>query len=150
MYDATYFEIGAALLQLYKSTTKMNFILMNHALPDTLSRNTPPEMITQNTTVNQATAQTSVIMKVIFFGITLALKKFHRNPQHRFFMFINSKYTSPFFLIFTYCINFLNLQGILRNYDPIGQMYVFCPLTSTFQQFARALINTKAYEPFFS
>ena len=43
-----------------------------------------------------------------------------RNPQHRF-QFINSKYTSPFFLNFTYCIKDTNMQGILRNYDPMRQ-----------------------------
>ena len=44
-----------------------------------------------------------------------------RQPHHRF-QFINSKYTSPFFLNFTYCIKDTNLHGILRNYDPITQM----------------------------
>ena len=42
-----------------------------------------------------------------------------RQPHHRF-QFINSKYTSPFFLNFTYCIKDTNLHGILRNYDPIN------------------------------
>ena len=54
-----------------------------------------------------------------------------RQPHHRF-QFINSKYTSPFFLNFTYCIKDTNLHGILRNYDPITQMYIFCPITKTF------------------
>ena len=54
-----------------------------------------------------------------------------RQPHHRF-PFINSKYTSPFFLNFTYCIKDTNLHGILRNYDPITQMYIFCPITKTF------------------
>ena len=54
-----------------------------------------------------------------------------RQPHHRF-QFINSKYTSPYFLNFTYCIKDTNLHGILRNYDPITQMYVFCPITKTF------------------
>ena len=54
-----------------------------------------------------------------------------RQPHHRFH-FINSKYTSPFFLNFTYCIKDTNLHGILRNYDPITQMYIFCPITKTF------------------
>ena len=53
-----------------------------------------------------------------------------RQPHHRF-QFINSKYTSPFFLNFTYCIKDTNLHGILRNYDPITQMYIFCPITKT-------------------
>ena len=36
------------------------------------------------------------------------------------------------FLNCTYCIKNTNLHGILRNYDPITQMYIFCPLTKTF------------------
>ena len=55
-----------------------------------------------------------------------------RQPHYRF-QFINSKYTSPFFLNFTYCIKNTNLHGILRNYDPVQQMYIFCPITKTFQ-----------------
>ena len=54
-----------------------------------------------------------------------------RQSHHRF-QFINSKYTSPYFLNFTYCIKKTNLHGILRNYDPITQMYIFCPITKTF------------------
>ena len=54
-----------------------------------------------------------------------------RQPHHRF-QFINSKYTSPYFLNFTYCIKDTNLHGILRNYDPITQVYIFCPITKTF------------------
>ena len=50
-----------------------------------------------------------------------------RQPQQ--ISMINSKYTSPFFLNFTYCIKDTNLQGTLRNYDPNTQMYIFCPLT---------------------
>ena len=55
-----------------------------------------------------------------------------RQPHHRF-QFINSKYTSPFFLNLTYCIKNTNLHGILRNYDPVHQMYIFCPITKVFQ-----------------
>ena len=54
-----------------------------------------------------------------------------RQPHHRY-QLINSKYTSPFFLNFTYCIKDTIFQGILRKYDPINQMYIFCPLTKTF------------------
>ena len=54
-----------------------------------------------------------------------------RHP-HPCFQFINSKYTSPIFLNFTYCIKGTNFQGILRNYDPITQMYIFCSHTKTF------------------
>ena len=51
-----------------------------------------------------------------------------RQPHHRY-QFINSKYTSPFFLSFTYSNKDTKF---LRNYDPITQMYIFCPLTRTF------------------
>ena len=53
-----------------------------------------------------------------------------RQPHHRF-QFINSKYTSIFFLNFTYCIKNTNFQGIFRNNDPIYQVYKFCPLIKT-------------------
>ena len=51
--------------------------------------------------------------------------------HHRRYQFINSKYTSPCFLNFTYCKDTkdTNLQGTLRNYDPLTQMYIFCPIT---------------------
>ena len=52
--------------------------------------------------------------------------------SHNRFQFLNSKYTSPFFLNFTYCIKDTKLHGILRNYDPVTQMYIFCPITKTF------------------
>ena len=54
-----------------------------------------------------------------------------RQPHHRF-QFLNSKYTSPIFLKFTYCIKNTKLYGILRNYDPVTQRYLFCPITKTF------------------
>ena len=54
-----------------------------------------------------------------------------RQAHHRF-QFINSKNTSPFFLNFTYCIKNTKLQVILRNSDPITQIYIFCPITKTF------------------
>ena len=54
-----------------------------------------------------------------------------RNSQHRFY-FIYSKYTSQFFLKLSYCIEDTKKQGILINYDPIRQIYIFCPLTRTF------------------
>ena len=44
-------------------------------------------------------------------------REFHLRSQH-----INSKYTSSFFLNFTYCIEDTNLPVILRNYDPITLM----------------------------
>ena len=54
-----------------------------------------------------------------------------RQPHHRF-QFNNSKYTVTFFLNFTYCIKITNLHGNLRNYDPVTQVYIFCPITKTF------------------
>ena len=54
-----------------------------------------------------------------------------RQPHHRF-QFFKSRYTSPFFLNITHFIKNTNLHGILRNYDPITQMYIFCPITKTF------------------
>ena len=54
-----------------------------------------------------------------------------RKPHHRF-QFFNSKYTSTFFLNFTYCIKNTDLHGILRNDDPVTHMYIFCPITKTF------------------
>ena len=53
------------------------------------------------------------------------------NLHHRF-MFSNSQYIPPFFLRSTYCIKTTNLQGILRNYHPVRQMYIFFPLTNNF------------------
>ena len=68
-----------------------------------------------------------------------------RQPHHRF-QFINSKYSSPFFLNFTYCIKNTNFQDILRNYDPVTQMYIFCPLTKTFNdEESRPLIIPHEY-----
>ena len=49
-----------------------------------------------------------------------------RQPHHRF-QFLNSKYTSLFFLNFTYCIKDTNLHGILRNYDPVNKCIYFVP-----------------------
>ena len=47
-----------------------------------------------------------------------------RQPHHRY-QFINSKYTSLFFLNFTYCIKSTSLHSILRSYDPITQMFIY-------------------------
>ena len=68
-----------------------------------------------------------------------------REPQHRF-TFLNSKYTSPFFLKFTYCIKNYNLHCILRNYDHIRLKYIFRPLTKSFDaDDSRALIFPHEY-----
>ena len=51
-----------------------------------------------------------------------------------------------FFLKFTYCIKNTNLQGILRNFDLITQMYICCPLTRTFnEEESRPLIVPHEY-----
>ena len=66
-------------------------------------------------------------------------------PHHRF-QFINSKYTSPFFLNFKYCIKNTNFQGNLQNYDSITQMYIFCSLTKNFNvEESRPLIVPHEY-----
>ena len=68
-----------------------------------------------------------------------------RQPHHRF-QLINSKYTSPIFLNFTLCIKNTYFQGILRNYDPVTKMYIFCPLTKTFNiEESRPLIVPQEY-----
>ena len=68
-----------------------------------------------------------------------------RQPHHRY-QFINSKYTSPFLLNFTYYIKDTIFQGILRKYDSITQMYIFCPLTKTFNvEESRPLIVPNEY-----
>ena len=61
-----------------------------------------------------------------------------RQPRHRF-QFINFKYSSPFFLNFTYCIKITKFQGILQNFDPVTQMFILYPLTKTF--------NDEEYRP---
>ena len=78
------------------------------------------------------TKQTHIYTYYRFLQNPFNLHTPSRQPHHRF-QFINSKYTSPFFLNFSYCIKNTNKQGILRNYDPITQIYIFCPLTKTFK-----------------
>ena len=69
-----------------------------------------------------------------------------RRQSHHRFQFINFKYSSPFFLNFTYCIKNTNFQAIFRNYDPVTQMYIFCPLTKTFNdEESRPLIIPDEY-----
>ena len=73
------------------------------------------------------------IHTVTIVSSKITLTSTHPLDNHTIvFQFINSKYTSPYFLNFTYCIKDTNLHGILRNYDPITQMYIFCPITKTF------------------
>ena len=46
----------------------------------------------------------------------------HNTPARQLryrFQYFSSKHTSQFFLNFTYCVKDTNLQGTLRNYDPI-------------------------------
>ena len=83
--------------------------------------------------MNIRTKQTHTYTYYQFIQNHYSLHTPSRQPHHRY-QFINSKYTSPFFLYFTYCIKGTNFQGILRNYDPITQMYIFCPLTKTFNE----------------
>ena len=53
------------------------------------------------------------------------------NPHHRF-MLINFKFTSRWFLNFTYCIKSKKNHGILRNYYSVRQINIFCPFTNHF------------------
>ena len=71
-----------------------------------------------------------------------------RQPHHRY-QFINPKYTSPLFLNFTYTIKDTKFQGILRNYDPIKQMYFFCLLIKTFnvEEFRPLTVPHKFLQP---
>ena len=59
-----------------------------------------------------------------------------RNP-HLPFIIINSKYTSPYFLSFSFCIKSNNLHGILRIYDPIRPHFMIL--------FHRTNFNHKRY-----
>ena len=53
-----------------------------------------------------------------------------RQTHHRF-QFLNSKYTSSFFLNFTEKL--LTFKAFsATSHDPVTQMYTFCPLTKTF------------------
>ena len=55
----------------------------------------------------------------------------HQDNHTTVFSFLTLNTLHHFFLNFTYCIKDTNLHGILRNYDPITQMYIFCPITKT-------------------
>ena len=91
------------------------------------------------------TKQTKTYTYYRFIQNHFHLHTLSRQPHHRF-QFINSKYSSPFLLNFTYCIKNTNFQGILRNYDPITQIYIFCPLTKTFNdKKSRPLISPHEY-----
>ena len=91
------------------------------------------------------TKQTHKTLIIVSSIIIFDLHTPSGQPHHRFH-FINSNYTSPFFLNFTYCIKNTNFQGILRNYDPITQMYIFCPLVKTFNvEESRPLIVPHEY-----
>ena len=84
------------------------------------------------------TKQTHTYTYYRFFQNHFSLHTLSLNSNHSF-QFIDSKYTSTFSLNFPFCIKNTNFQGILRNYHPITQMYVFCSLTKTF--------NVDEYEP---
>ena len=49
-----------------------------------------------------------------------------RQPHHRF-QFFNSKYRSPFFLNFTYCIKDTNLHGISATMTQLPKCIYFVP-----------------------
>ena len=65
------------------------------------------------------TEQTHTYIYYRFIQNHYTLHTTSRQPYHRY-QFINSNYTSPFFLKFTFCFKNTNFQGILRNYDPIN------------------------------
>ena len=78
--------------------------------------------------------RTKHILTHIIFLYKIILIYIH--PQDSPTIVFNSSTQSThhhFFLNFTYCIKNTNLHGILRNYDPVHQMYLFCPITKTFQ-----------------
>ena len=58
-----------------------------------------------------------------------------RQPHHLFqFLKIHVTIFAKFYILHT------NLHGILHNYDPVTQMYIFCPITKT--------INVEESRPF--
>ena len=89
-------------------------------------------LCTAHTTLCYALNKPTQIHIIASYKIILIYTLRQDNHTTDRFQFLNSKYTSPFFLNFTYCIKDTNLHGILRNYDPITQMYIFCPITKTF------------------
>ena len=91
------------------------------------------------------TKQTHTYTYYRFFQNHFHLHTPSRQPHHRF-KINNSKYSSSFFLNFAFCIKNTNFQGILRNYDPVTQMYTFCPFRKTFiDEKSRPLIIPHEY-----
>ena len=87
------------------------------------------------------TKQTHTYIYYKFIQYHFDLHTPSRQSHHRY-QFVNSNYTSPFFLNFTYCNKKTNFQGILRNYDPQW----FCPQTKTFnKEESRPLIVPHEY-----
>ena len=60
------------------------------------------------------TKQTNIYTYYQFIQNHYSLHTPSRQPHHRY-QFINSKYSSPLFIYFTYCIKGTNFQGMLRN-----------------------------------
>ena len=66
-------------------------------------------------------------------------------PTAHFFS-INSKYTSSYFLNFTYCLKITNIHGILRNHVPMRQKCFFLPTKQILDvEESRALTITHEY-----
>ena len=68
---------------------------------------------------------------IVFYKIILICIP-HQDNLTIVFSFSTQSTRHHFFPNFTYCIKDTNLHGILRNYNPVTQMYIFCPITMTF------------------
>ena len=53
--------------------------------------------------------------------------KFLQDKEPENYIFINSKYTSPFTFNTEYLIDHTKIKGKLRNYDPLKQSFLFLP-----------------------
>ena len=54
--------------------------------------------------------------------------KFLQDKEPENYIFINSKYTSPFTFNTEYLIDHTKIKGKLRNYDPLKQSFLFLPI----------------------
>ena len=86
---------------------------------------------TAHTTLCYALNKPTPIHIIASYKIIL-IYTLHQDNHTIVFSFLIQSTLRHFFLNFTYCIKDTNLHGILRNYDPITQMYIFCPITKTF------------------
>ena len=96
--------------------TSFHFISFHFLIPKERDLHCSHEVILR-------TKQSNTYTYYKFIQHHYTLKAPERQPHHRY-QNTNSEYTSPFFLIFTYCKKDTNLQGTLRNYD-----LILCPLT---------------------